>query len=78
MATISLKISNELPKTSDRCADSLNLSRAGYIRRAIKRMNSDTCKRLRAKRLTTVSQKVRQESMRVNAEFEAIEHDPDA
>ncbi len=78
MATISLKISNELLKTSDRCADSLNLSRAEYIRRAIKRMNSDTGKRLRAKRLTTVSQKVRQESMRVNAEFEAIEHDPDA
>ncbi len=34
--------------------------------------------RLRATRLTEVSQKVRKESMRINAEFAAVERDPDA
>ena len=78
MATISLKIPDELLKTSDQCAELLQLSRAEYIRRSIARMNSNTGKQLRAKRLADASRKVRQESMRVNAEFEAIEHDPDA
>ena len=32
----------------------------------------------RARRLADVSRKVREESMRVNAEFAAIERDPDA
>ena len=34
--------------------------------------------RLRAARLAEVSRRVREESMRVNAEFAAIERDPDA
>jgi hypothetical protein len=54
------------------------MSRAEYIRRAIERMNRDTRAQLRAKRLAEVSRKVREESMRVNAEFAAIEQDPDA
>jgi len=34
--------------------------------------------RLRAEHLAVVSKRVREESMRVNAEFAAIESDPDA
>ncbi len=41
-------------------------------------MNRETDARLRADRLANSSRKVRDESMRVNAEFEAIDHDPDA
>ena len=78
METISLKLSDELLETSGQCAKLLQLSRAEYIRRAIARMNSNTRRQLRAKRLAGASKKVRQESMRVNAEFEAIEHAPDA
>ena len=78
METISLKLSDELLETSGQCAKLLQLSRAEYIRRAIARMNSNTRRQLRAKRLANASKKVRQESMRVNAEFEAIEHAPDA
>ena len=76
METISLTLSDELLKTSGHYAKLLQLSRAEYIRRAIARMNGNTRRQLRAKRLANASRKVRQESMRVNAEFEDIEHDP--
>jgi len=41
-------------------------------------MNRDTRARARAQRLGDASRKVRGESMRVNAEFAAIERDVDA
>jgi hypothetical protein len=43
---------------------------------ATRRMNRKTAARLRADRLAEVSERVRGESMRVNAEFAAIERDP--
>lgn len=78
MGAISLKLSNDLLEASGACARALRLSRAEYIRRAIERMNRETWAQLRAQRLAEVSHKVRDESMRVNAEFAAIEQDPDA
>jgi predicted transcriptional regulator len=78
MGAISLKLPDDLLETSSRCADALQLSRAAYIRRAVERMNRQTRAQLRAKRLAEVSRKVRKESMRVNAQFAAIERDPDA
>ena len=56
----------------------MQISRAEYIRRAIRRMIRTTDARLRAERLAEVSQRVREESMLVNAEFAAIEHEPSA
>ncbi len=78
MGAISLKLPEEVLETSRRCADTLHLSRAAYIRRAIERMNRQTETMLRAKRLAEASKKVRRESMRVNREFAAIEQAPDA
>ena len=78
MGAISLKLPQDVLETSRRCADTLRLSRAAYIRRAIERMNRQTQALLRAKRLAEASKKVRKESMRVNREFAAIEQDPDA
>jgi predicted transcriptional regulator len=78
MAAISLKLPDDLVEASGECARALRLSRAEYIRRAIERMNRETRAQLRAARLAEASRKVRAESMRVNAEFAAIEHDPDA
>lgn len=78
VAAISLKLSEELLKVSGRCAAALKVSRAAYIRRAIERLNRETRAQLRAKRLAEASRKVRNESMRVNAEFAAIERDPGA
>ena len=78
MPTISLKLPEDLLATSGRCAAALQLSRAEYIRRALERMNHDTRGRLRAERLRAASHRVRQDSMRVNAEFDAVERDVDA
>jgi hypothetical protein len=40
-------------------------------------MNREAEARARAERMATASRRVRKESMRVNAEFAAIERDPD-
>jgi metal-responsive CopG/Arc/MetJ family transcriptional regulator len=78
MRSIALKLPEELLEESGHFAERLRISRAEYIRVAIRRMNRRTAARLRAERLAEVSKRVREESMRVNAEFAAIERDPDA
>lgn len=78
MKAISLKLPDDLAGDSNRCAEALSLSRAEYIRRAIEQMNAQTRAALRNRRMERASQKVRSESLRVNAEFAAIEGDPDA
>jgi hypothetical protein len=78
MAAISLKLPDDVLQTSRECAEALHLPRAEYIRRAIERMNGETRARMRAQRLAEASRRVRRESLRVNAEFAAIERDPDA
>jgi len=78
MEAISLKLPKDLSDACRGCAQALGVSRAAYIRRAIERMNRDTQAQLRAERLAAASRRVRQESMKVNAEFAAIETDPDA
>ena len=78
MKAISLKLPGELVTKSDECAESLRLSRAEYIRQAIERMNTETRNSILINRMKQASLKVRGESMRVNAEFAAIEEDPHA
>lgn len=78
MAAISLKLPDELAAESRECAEAVGMRRAEYIRRAIERMNRETRTRLRAKRLADASRRVREESLRVNAEFAVIERAPDA
>ena len=75
MQSISLKLPDELLETIDRCARALRITRAEYSRSAIEPMNRESEARARAKRLARVSRKVCRESMRVNAEFAAIERD---
>ncbi len=78
MSAISLKLPDDLLEASKRCAGALRLSRAAYIRRALERMNLETQARLRARRLADASRRVRAESMKVNAEFAAVERTPSA
>ena len=78
MPAISLKLPGQLLEASGQCAAALQLSRAEYIRRALERMNRDTRARLRADRLAATSLRVRQDSWRINAEFDAVERDVDA
>ena len=75
MKAILLKVPSELMQAGDTCAESLGLSRAEYIRRAIDRMNHETARAQRTRDLMNASKKVRAESARVNAEFDAIEGD---
>ncbi len=77
MSGISLKLPEGLVQESSACAAAIGVSRAEYIRRAIERMNRETRAGLRAKRLAAASLRVRKQSMRVNAEFQAIEREPD-
>lgn len=78
MLAISLRLSERLLATSDECATALRLSRAEYTRQALERMNRHTRAQMRAHRLQAASRRVRQESMRINAEFDAIESDVEA
>lgn len=78
MGAISLKLPEDVLQASRRCADSLHLSMATYIRQAVERMNRETQALLRARRLAEASKKVRKESVRVNRELAAIEQDPNA
>jgi len=77
MKAVLLKLPDELVAAGDACADSLGVSRAEYIRRAIDRMNRETARAQRARDLMKASKKVRAESARVNAEFDVIEGDVD-
>jgi metal-responsive CopG/Arc/MetJ family transcriptional regulator len=78
MKTISLNLPEDVLEASSKAARTLRLSRAAYIRRAVERMNRAIEARQRAERMAQASKKCRAESMRVNAEFAAIERDPDA
>jgi metal-responsive CopG/Arc/MetJ family transcriptional regulator len=78
MKTISLKLPDELLETSGALAKECMVSRAEYIRKAIERMNQVKTAETRRQRMAEASKRVRQESMRVNAEFAAFERDPDA
>ena len=78
MKTISLNLPEDVLEASSEAARVLRLSRAAYIRRAVERMNRVIEARQRAERMAQASKKCRAESLRVNAEFAAIERDPDA
>jgi hypothetical protein len=51
----------------------LHIPRAEYIRRAIAAMNNEVLAQMRRERLIKISRRIGSESMKVNAEFDAIE-----
>ena len=71
-----MKIPDTTLDEAGRLADELGLSRAAYIRHAIERQNVESAAEMRDRRLVEASRKVRDNSMRINAEFAAIESDP--
>jgi hypothetical protein len=78
VGAISFKLPEDLPEAAGRCASELRLTRSEYIRAAIERMNRETAAAMRVQRLAEASRKVRKESICINAEFAAIERDPDS
>ena len=73
MGTISIRIQDDILKMVDERAKALHIPRAEYVRQAITAMNEQVARELRKKRIMTASRRVRKESMKVNAEFDAIE-----
>lgn len=78
MTTVSLRLPDELIKEAEKRARELKIPRAEYIRRAITALNAQVITEQRRRRIMEASRRVRGESMRVNAEFDAIEDAPDA
>jgi metal-responsive CopG/Arc/MetJ family transcriptional regulator len=76
MSVISIRLSEDLLCEIDALAHLLHLPRAKYIRKAIENMNEAVLLRERKDQLIQASLQVRKESMKINAEFDEIEHDP--
>lgn len=76
MSIVSVRLSDKLLREVDAIAYSLHVARAEYIRKAIEHMNEKTLRLKQKQHLIKVSLKVRRESMKVNAEFSQVEHDP--
>ena len=76
MGTISIRIQDDILKKVDERAKALRIPRAEYVRRAVTAMNEQVARELRKKRIMSASRRVRGESMKVNAEFDAVEDAP--
>ncbi len=74
MTTISLRISNALLTDVTRHSKEMHLPRAEYIRKSLIIMNQQAELDIRRKRMMEASKRVREESMRVNAEFDVLEY----
>ena len=77
MATISIRIQDDVLEELNKRSKALRIPRAEYVRRAVITMNKQVDRDLRKKRIMEASRRVREESMRVNAEFDAVEDAPD-
>ena len=76
MTTISIRIPDDILNDVDRFSRDLKVPRTEYLRQAILLMNRKVKEDRRRVRIMKLSQRVREESMRVNAEFSEVEHDP--
>ena len=77
MATISIRIQDNDLKELNQHSRNLHIPRAEYVRQAVIAMNKQVDRELRKKRIMEASRRVRAESMRINAEFDAVENAPD-
>ncbi len=78
MTTVSIRLPDDLLKEANKHAHAMRIPRAEYIRRAIASLNATAVADHRRQRMMEASRHVREESMRANAAFAAIEDAPDA
>ena len=76
MTTISIRLADNVLDEVDKIVKDLNVPRTAYLRQAILSMNSKVKEERRRARVIKLSKRVRKESMRINAEFSEVEHDP--
>ena len=74
MTTISLRIPDKLLTEVTQYSKEMNIPRTEYIRKSLIEMNHQMELKIRRKRLMDASRRVREESMKVNAEFDAMEY----
>jgi metal-responsive CopG/Arc/MetJ family transcriptional regulator len=74
MNAYSIRLPENLMKEVDSRAKVLHIGRSEYVRLAISRMNRDVAAEDRRKRLRQVSERVRDESMHICAEFDALDY----
>ena len=74
MSTISLRIPNKLLNEITQYSKEMNIPRTEYIRKSLIEMNHQMELKMRRKRMMDASRRVREESMKVNAEFDAMEY----
>lgn len=78
MSTVSVRLPEKLLQEADSMAKALHVPRGEYIRKALETLNREMRKQEKKAKLRKASQRVRKESMKVNAVFSAIENDPKA
>ncbi len=78
MTSLSLRLPYDLLHDVDAFARQLHIPRAEYVRKALEQMNKSVSAQQRRARLMEASLRVRTESLKVNAEFSAIEDEPHA
>jgi predicted transcriptional regulator len=76
MTTISIRLPDNVLTEVDQIAKDLKVPRTAYLRQAILSMNIKVKEERRKARIMKLSRRVCKESMRVNAEFGEVEHDP--
>ncbi len=76
MTTISIRLPDDILNDVNRIARDLHVPRTTYLRQAILSMNNKIKEDRRRARVMKISRRVQKESMRVNAEFGEVEHDP--
>ena len=74
MATISLRIPDKLLTEVTQYSKEMSIPRTEYIRKSLIEMNHQMELKMRHKRMMDASRRVREESMKVNAEFDAMEY----
>jgi metal-responsive CopG/Arc/MetJ family transcriptional regulator len=72
MATLSIRIPDDLLAEIDRHAKAAKVARAAYVRRALELLNTAAAQAEKRRRMQHASARVRTESLRVLAEFEAL------
>jgi Arc/MetJ-type ribon-helix-helix transcriptional regulator len=75
MSAITIRLPEKILNEVNMRANSLHVSRSEYIKKSIERMNNELRNGERKAHLIKASQKVRENSMIINSEFDEINDD---
>ncbi len=78
MTNITVRLPDNILQRMDTNAHRLHMTRSEYIKNAIVELSRNIEDEARRQKLQAASLRVREESMKINAEFSEIEHDPEA